>query len=240
MPEKLAPGAERLAVALDVADRARLTALCRALRGRVGVFKVGLELYTALGPEAIELVVSEGGPVFLDLKLHDIPNTVAAAVRQAARREVALLTVHCAGGTEMLKAAVAAAAESPRPPKLLGVTVLTSLQAADLDQIGLSGPVPAAVLRLAGLAQGAGLGGLVTSPEEVQALRAALGPGPLLVVPGIRPEGAERGDQRRVATPAEAIRRGASLLVVGRPITAAADPAAAADAIAAEIAGALA
>lgn len=240
MPEKLAPGAERLAVALDVADRARLTALCRALRGRVGVFKVGLELYTALGPEAIELVVSEGGPVFLDLKLHDIPNTVAAAVRQAARREVALLTLHCAGGVEMLKAAVAAAAEFPRPPKLLGVTVLTSLQAADLDQIGLSGPVPAAVLRLAGLAQGAGLGGLVTSPEEVQALRAALGPGPLLVVPGIRPEGAERGDQRRVATPAEAIRRGASLLVVGRPITAAADPAAAADAIAAEIAGALA
>jgi orotidine-5'-phosphate decarboxylase len=167
--------------------------------------------------------------VFLDLKLHDIPNTVQGAARSAARSGAALLTVHAGGGADMIAAAVRGAGPKVR---VLAVTVLTSLDGAALDAIGLAGPPEAAVVRLARLAVAAGAGGLVCSPLEVAAVRAAVGPGPLLVVPGVRPAGAARGDQSRVATPEAAVRDGADVLVLGRPLRDAPDPAAAARAIA--------
>jgi orotidine-5'-phosphate decarboxylase len=173
-----------------------------------------------------------GRPVFLDLKLHDIPATVEGAARSAAATGAALLTVHAAGGPEMVRAAVRGAGPGVR---VLAVTVLTSLDAAAFEEIGLAGPPEAAVVRLARLAVGAGAGGLVCSPQEVAAVRAAVGPGPLLVVPGVRPAGAALGDQARVATPAQAVGAGADVIVVGRPLRDAPDPVAAARAIAAEL-----
>ncbi len=229
------PG-RRIVVALDVPDLDQALELARALRDVAGMFKVGLELFSATGPRAVEAVRALGVPVFLDLKLHDIPATVAGAVRSIGRLGASLLTVHASGGSEMLRAAAEAAAALPDPPVILGVTVLTSLESADLEAVGLSGPPEVAVLRLARLTCSAGAGGLVCSPREVAALRAALGPAPLLVVPGVRPAGKELSDQKRVSTPAEAVASGADLLVVGRPITRAADPPAAARAIAAEMA----
>ncbi len=228
---------ERIAVAIDVADRARLLDLVRALRGAVGMFKLGKEVFTALGPAAVELVRAEGGEVFLDLKYHDIPNTVAGAVHAAARLGVRMLTVHASGGEAMLRAAGDAARASPAPPRVIAVTVLTSLADVDLERIGLQGPAGAAVERLAGLALGAGVDGLVASAQEVGRLRSAFGPRPWLVTPGIRPAGAGAQDQARVATPGAAVRAGADVLVIGRPITQAADPRAAARAVAAEIGG---
>jgi orotidine-5'-phosphate decarboxylase len=171
-----------------------------------------------------------GRPVFLDLKLHDIPATVEGAARSAAASGASLLTVHAAGGAEMVRAAVKGAGGRLR---VLAVTVLTSLDADALDAVGLAGPPEAAVVRLARLAVGAGAGGLVCSPHEVGAVRAAVGAGPLLVVPGVRPEGAARGDQARVATPEAAVAAGADVIVVGRPLRDAPDPVAAARAIAA-------
>lgn len=224
--------AERLCAALDFPSFAAAEPFARLIAPHVGVLKVGLELFAAEGPAAVRAAAALGRPVFLDLKLHDIPNTVEGAARSAAASGAALLTVHAAGGAEMVRAAVRGAGPGVR---VLAVTVLTSLDAAALEAIGLAGPPEAAVVRLARLAVGAGAGGLVCSPHEVAAVRAAVGPGPLLVVPGVRPAGAARGDQARVATPAEAVRAGADVIVLGRPLRDAPDPAAAAREIAASL-----
>jgi orotidine-5'-phosphate decarboxylase len=218
-----------ICAALDVGDPGGAERLAAKLAGHVGVFKVGLELFVAHGRASLDAVRRFGLPIFLDLKLHDIPQTVEGAARGVALLGVDYVTVHASGGAEMIRAARRALPHT----KLLAVTALTSLGPEDLDAVGLSRD---AVPRLARLAVGAGADGVVCSPQEVAALRAALGPGPLLVVPGIRPAGAGAGDQRRTGTPAEAIRAGASMLVIGRPLRDAADPAAAADAIAREIA----
>jgi orotidine-5'-phosphate decarboxylase len=218
----------RICAALDVPDPAAATLLAQKLAGHVGLFKVGLELFVAHGRAAIDAVRGFGLPIFLDLKLHDIPQTVESAARGVAALGVEYVTVHASGGTEMIRAARRAL---PRT-KLLAVTALTSLGPDDLEAIGLPRD---AVPRLAKLAIAAGADGVVCSPQEVASLRGALGGGPLLVVAGIRPAGAAAGDQRRTGTPAEAVRAGASILVVGRPLRDASDPAAAADAIAREI-----
>lgn len=225
----------RLAVALDASEREEILRLAGALRGRVGVAKVGLEAFTAHGPALVAAVRELGLPVFLDLKLHDIPNTVERAASNAARLGVAMLTVHASGGEAMLRAAVAGAAKAQRPPAVLAVTVLTSLDDGALAELGIPGGASGRVAAWAALAQRCGCAGVVCSPQEAAGLRSALGPGFLLVTPGVRPSGESRGDQRRVATPREAIAAGADLLVVGRPITAAADPVAAAEAIVAEM-----
>jgi orotidine-5'-phosphate decarboxylase len=218
-----------ICAALDVNDPGAAERLASKLVGHVGLFKVGLELFVAHGRAAVDAIRKFHLPVFLDLKLHDIPQTVEGAARGVAALGVDYVTVHASGGSEMIRAARRAL---PRT-KLLAVTALTSLGPDDLDAVGLARDV---VPRLAKLAVAAGADGVVCAPQEVWALRASLGPAPLLVVPGIRPAGAAAGDQRRTGTPAEAIRAGASILVIGRPLRDAPDPAAAADAIAREIA----
>ncbi len=224
-----------LAVALDTSERGEVVRLARLLTGRAGTVKVGLEAFTAHGPDLVREVRDLGVPVFLDLKLHDIPNTVERAARNAARLGAAMLTVHASGGEAMLRAAVGGAADAERPPAVLAVTVLTSLDDAALDGLGIPGGAAGRVRAWAEMARRAGCAGVVCSPREASALRAALGAGFLLVTPGIRPAGAASADQRRVATPRAAVEAGADILVVGRPITAAADPAAAAEAILAEL-----
>ncbi len=209
------------------------------LRGVCRWVKVGLELYLLAGNAIIEELGSQGYSVFLDLKFHDIPNTVAAAVRSAGSTGASLLTVHAAGGPAMLAAAAEASASLQNGPRLLAVTVLTSMDGPQLAAIGIPESPGEQVLRLAQMAQGSGIDGLVCSAEEVGMLRQQLGAQPMLVTPGIRPAGTMVGDQKRVATPAAAIQAGASALVVGRPITQAADPAAAAQAILKEIGSAL-
>jgi orotidine-5'-phosphate decarboxylase len=222
-------------VAIDTPDAAAARALVAAVAGAVGGVKIGLEFCAANGPRAAKEVAA-GHALFLDLKLHDIPNTVAGAVRAVAALEPLLLTVHVAGGAAMMRAAVEAAAASGRQRvKLIGVTVLTSLDEGDLASVGQAGPISDQARRLALLARASGLDGVVCSPHEVAELRAACGPGFLLVVPGIRPAGAAPGDQKRVMGPGEALAAGADYLVIGRPITAAPDPLAAARAIAAEL-----
>jgi orotidine-5'-phosphate decarboxylase len=222
---------QRLAVALDSSEREEILRLARALRGRVGVAKVGLEAFSAHGPDLVREVGDFGVPVFLDLKLHDIPNTVERAARNAARLGVAMLTVHASGGEAMLRAAVAGAASVDPSLAVLAVTVLTSLDDGGLAELGIPGGAAGRVTAWAALAQRCGCAGVICSPQEAAGLRASLGPGFLLVTPGVRPVGESSGDQRRVATPGQAIASGSDLLVVGRPITAAADPAAAAEAI---------
>ena len=231
----------RLVVALDSSERDAVLVLARELSGAVGMVKLGLEAFTAVGPGLVEEVQALGVPVFLDLKLHDIPNTVERAAANCARLGVSAFTVHAGGGAAMLAAAVGGASSAgQRPPVVLAVTVLTSLDQAALTALHLPGTAAERALAWAGLAAGAGCGGMVCSAQEVGELRRALGAGPLLVTPGIRPRGGDVGDQRRVATAGEAIRAGASWLVVGRPITTAAKPRAAAEAMVAEIAAALA
>jgi orotidine-5'-phosphate decarboxylase len=227
---------ERLAVALDTADRDELERWCRFFGPRVGVLKVGLEAFAALGPVAVETARRAGERVFLDLKLHDIPNTVAGAVRAARELGVDLLTVHTSGGLEMLQAAAEAAGGQLR---LLGVTLLTHLDDAELVRLDLPGPAERRVERWAALAARGGCAGVICSPLEVAALRSRH-PAPfLLVTPGVRPAGTAGGDdQRRVSTPAAALEAGADLLVVGRPLTRAADPGAALEALLREMAGA--
>jgi orotidine-5'-phosphate decarboxylase len=225
---------DKLIVALDFPSADAAMALVGRLDGCCRWFKVGMELYYAAGNRVIEALRERGFEVFLDLKLHDIPNTVAGAVRSVTGLGASLLTIHADGGERMMRAA-AQAASQPGTPRLLAVTVLTSMDEADLHAIGVVDEPETQVLRLARLAQTAGIDGLVCSAEEVAAVRAAMGPQALLVVPGIRPEGGG-DDQRRVASAAEAIARGASMLVVGRPITQATDPARAASGILAEIA----
>lgn len=228
-------GRERLIVALDAPDAARAQKLVRQLGESVSFYKVGKELFTAEGPLIVRELVDEGKKVFLDLKFHDIPNTVAGAVRSAAALGVSLITVHASGGAQMLKAAAEAAAESEAKPTILAVTVLTSLSGEDLQEIGVTGTVEAQVLRLAALALQSGCGGIVASAQEAAHLRQSLGAGFKLVTPGIRPAGSDTADQVRVVTPEAAIRAGADYLVVGRPITAASDPVAAAKAIVRQI-----
>jgi orotidine-5'-phosphate decarboxylase len=224
-------------VALDTVSVHDALALTRAVKPFVGGVKVGLEFFSANGPEGVRAVIATGVPVFLDLKLHDIPNTVVGALKALAPLSPAIINVHASGGAAMMKAAAAALGAGPARPKLIAVTVLTSLEAADLAAMGISGSPIDQVTRLARLVKESGLDGVVCSPQEVQAVRAACGPGFLIVTPGVRPAGSALGDQRRVMTPAEALDAGADLLVIGRPITAARDPAAAARGIAAELAG---
>ncbi len=225
-------------------------ALAERLAGKVGAFKVGSQLFTAKGPEALRRVAEFGTGIFLDLKFHDIPNTVAGAVKEAAALPgVRMLTLHASGGARMLSAAREAISEMKEPPKLLGVTILTSMGPSDLREAGMLGSIRNRVLSLARMAQKAGMDGVVASPEEVAAIRKACGDDFLIVVPGIRPEAGgkkvklgqnrKQDDQRRVATPGVAILAGADYLVIGRPILSAPDPSEAASAIAAEVAGAM-
>jgi orotidine-5'-phosphate decarboxylase len=221
---------DRLIVALDVPSGGEALALAARLQGHVGVLKVGKQLFTATGPDVVRRLVSGGSKVFLDLKYHDIPNTVAGAVAAAAELGAAFVTVHALGGRRMIEAAAAAASGSGT--RILAVTVLTSQDDASLADVGLAGPVDAAVERLALLARSAGAHGVVASPREIATVRRACGPAFLVVTPGVRPAGSAADDQARTATPAAAIAAGADYLVIGRPITGAPDPAAAADAIA--------
>jgi orotidine-5'-phosphate decarboxylase len=224
---------ERLIVALDYPDAKAALDLVDRLDGATRWFKIGLELYVAEGNSLVAELQRRGYSIFLDLKFHDIPNTVASAVRSVARVGAHMLTVHAAGGPAMLSAAAEAAGETG--PILLAVTVLTSMDDAQLAATGVTGSPAIQVETLAQMAYANGARGLVCSAVEVANLRKRLGSKPLLVIPGIRPEGAATGDQRRVATPGAAIAAGASYLVVGRPITRAADPGAAARAILAEM-----
>lgn len=230
---------DRLIVALDVPSAVAARELAARLRGTCRWVKVGLELYLAAGSAMVEELTAQGFSVFLDLKFHDIPNTVAGAVRSAASMGASLLTVHAAGGPAMLRAASEAGAATKNAPQLLAVTVLTSMDRAQLSAIGIETTPADQVLRLARMAVDAEMRGLVCSPEEVALLRRELGAEPRLVVPGIRPAGVAVGDQKRIATPADAIHAGASQLVVGRPITQAGDPAKAAQAILDEITSAV-
>jgi orotidine-5'-phosphate decarboxylase len=230
---------QRLIVALDVPDAAASADMVNRLEGRCRWFKVGMELFTAAGPAVLEPILKRGYKVFLDLKFHDIPNTVAGAVRSSAALGVHIVTVHAAGGPAMLAAARAALAGRANPPELLAVTVLTSMDAAQLSAVGVESTPLEQAETLSTVALEAGYRGFVCSAREVAWLRAATGPEGTLAVPGIRPAGTDSGDQKRIATPAEALRQGASYLVVGRPIVQAADPARAAEAILGEMAGAL-
>jgi orotidine-5'-phosphate decarboxylase len=231
---------KRLIVALDVPGLASAARLVDQLENTCHWYKIGLELFTAAGPAVIEPLVARGHSVFLDLKLHDIPNTVASAVRSAAALGVRMLTLHASGGPAMLAAARAALDGIADPPQLLAVTVLTSMDPAELSAVGLDRSPAEQVELLARMGLAAGIRGFVCSPLEVASLRALTGPEGVLVTPGIRPAGAALGDQKRIATPAEALRQGASYLVVGRPITQSPDPSEAADAILHEMAAVLA
>jgi orotidine-5'-phosphate decarboxylase len=223
---------ERLIVALDVSSGGEAQKLVARLGDAAGIYKVGLQLFTSEGPSIVRDLVASGRRVFLDLKLHDIPTTVALAVKSAAELGVHMLTVHASGGTAMLRAATEAAAGRL---SILAVTVLTSLNDEDMQEIGVSGRVSDQVLRMAALAQSAGCQGIVTSPRESLMVRKSMGKGFAIVTPGIRPAGAEANDQQRTATPEQAISNGASHIVVGRPITHAEDPATAAGAIISEM-----
>jgi orotidine-5'-phosphate decarboxylase len=226
----------RVIVALDFPAREPALRLVEQLDPSMCRLKVGKELFTRLGPEFVEALNRCGFEVFLDLKYHDIPNTVAAACAVAADLGVWMVNLHASGGTKMMEAARERLAQFATPPLLIAVTVLTSLGPDDLEEVGLPGDPQANVMRLARLAQGAGMDGVVCSPQEASLLRRELGQGFTLVTPGVRPASAGRDDQKRVMTPADAIAAGASYLVVGRPVTAAADPLAALDAINREVA----
>lgn len=231
---------QRIFVAIDTTDASRALELARMLAGRVGGLKIGLELYAAHGPGVVRQIAELGAPLFLDLKLHDIPNTVGGAAAAVARAGAAMLTVHALGGFHMMRRAVEASGEAASAaglpaPAVLAVTVLTSHREEDLPTLGLAGPVEQAVLRLATLAREAGANGIVCSPCEVASVRAVF-PSGLLVVPGVRPPDAGLDDQARTATPARAIAAGADHIVVGRPVTGSVDPRAAVEAIARQIA----
>jgi len=223
---------DRLIVALDVSSAAAAREIVAAVGDSASTYKVGMQLFTAEGPQVVRELVGSGRRVFLDLKYHDIPSTVGAAVREAAELGVNMLTVHAAGGSKMLRAAADAGREGLT---VLAVTVLTSFDQAELESVGVASTLPEQVLKLATLAVASGCQGIVSSAREAPALRRKLGNGFALVTPGVRPAGSEAQDQARVVTPAAAIAAGASHIVVGRPITGAANPAAAAAAILSEI-----
>lgn len=232
---------ERLIIALDVTTQEKALQLVHMLRPYAGMFKIGMQLFYNEGPKVIKAVQDLGVKVFLDLKLHDIPNTVAGAARALTGLGVSIINVHAAGGTAMMKAASAAAAEEAealgvKRPKVIAVTVLTSIDQGILNnEIGIPGTVPYRVVNWTRLSRYAGLDGVVASPREVKDIREACGPDFMIVTPGVRPAGAAAGDQKRVMTPAEAIKAGATHLVIGRPITAAPDPEKAAENILDEI-----
>lgn len=231
---------DRLILALDLPSLEATEGMLKRLQGKIHLFKVGLELFTAEGPRVITRIHDRGGKVFLDLKLHDIPQTVAAAVAKAVQWGVFMLDVHVAGGEEMMRAAAHAAADRAEAigierPRLLGVTVLTSLAEADLQTLGIGQALEEQVLSLARLAKEAGLDGVVASPREAEAIRRRLGPDLLLVTPGIRSRVGETDDQRRVATARDALKAGADYIVVGRPILKAADPVEAVEKLVAEM-----
>ncbi len=230
---------DRLIVALDVPTAIDAQEIVYELGDSVSFYKVGLQLFTAEGPRIVSELVSSGRKVFLDLKLHDIPNTVAGAVKSASELGVTMLTVHAAGGRKMLAAAAEAARPAPQPLTILAVTVLTSFAEEDLRQSGVQSSIPDQVLHLAMLAKSSGCDGIVTSPKESKKARSALGPEMAIVTPGIRPAGADPGDQARVATPTAAIQAGASHIVVGRPILSAPNRNEAAAAIIRELSSAL-
>jgi len=215
---------KKVIVAIDVPDAAAALALAKRLDPALCRVKVGKELFVAAGPVVVDALGEAGFEVFLDLKFHDIPNTVAGAVKSAARHGVWMLNVHASGGEAMMRAAREAAAGFPKPPLLIAVTILTSLSTAELAPIGYAGTAEQMVERLARLTQAAGLDGVVCSAQEAPALRRACGPAFKLVTPGIRLPGSEKGDQSRIVTPVDAVKLGADYLVIGRPITQAADP----------------
>ena len=228
---------DRILVPLDTTNLVRASELAASLNGHVGGIKLGKEFFTAHGQNGVRQVIIEGQPFFLDLKFHDIPNTVAGAIRSANQLGPFMLNVHASGGCAMMKAAVRANLESRKPNCiLLAVTLLTSLSSDDLRDIGMRANVGQQVVRLARLAQDCGMDGVVCSPLEIDLIREACGQDFILVVPGVRPTWAAAGDQKRIATPSEAIARGADYLVIGRPITAADDPVAAAVRIGEELA----
>ncbi len=226
---------DRLVVALDVADRAGALRLVDELQGLVGMFKVGLELYTACGPALVREIIESGERVFLDLKFHDIPNTVAGAARSAARLGVSIFNLHALGGAEMMRAAADAIARQDSRPTLLGVTVLTSMNKTDLAEVGVVSQVEGEVLRLALLARDSGLDGVVASPQEIRLIRERIPSRFIILTPGIRHAWSESGDQKRTATPSAALRDGADFIVIGRAITASPDPRAAAERILEEV-----
>ena len=232
---------DKLIVALDVDTPDQALDLVTDLRDVAGMFKIGSQLFTLAGPRIVKDVIASGAKVFLDLKFHDIPHQVAGAARSAAQLGVSLFTLHASGGAEMMRRAVEAVTEvaereGTTRPAVLAVSVLTSIDAASLSQIGISSSPEESVLRLVKLAEQSGVDGVVASPREAATIRATIArPKFLIVTPGIRPAGNDAGDQRRVATPAAALNAGVDYLVVGRPITAAADPVAAAREIAAEM-----
>ena len=228
-----------LIFALDISP-GELSRWLGLLKDWVWGFKVGKELFTEGGPQVVEKIREEGGRVFLDLKYHDIPNTVAGAARAATRLEVEMFDLHALGGQEMMRRAVEACREEAErlgvvPPKVLAVTILTSLRDRDLEEIGIGGRVRDTVARLALLARKAGVDGVVASPQEIEVIRAECGEGFLIVTPGVRPKGMARHDQSRILTPGEAVKAGADFLVVGRPIREAEDPVWMAQAILAEV-----
>ena len=220
---------DRLIVALDVPSLKEAEALVKTLSGSVHIFKIGKELFTSAGPEAVKMVHRHGAKVFLDLKFHDIPNTVAQALRAASNLNVFMVNVHCLGGRVMMqKAAEAVKASCKNPPLLLGVTVLTSLAENDLKQVGIQKKIKDEVSALAKLAKKSGLDGVVASAQEIRLIRKACGKDFLIVTPGVRPAWAAVGDQKRIMTPREAIQAGSDFIVIGRPITQHSDPLAAA------------
>lgn len=226
---------ERLIIALDFPDALQARRAAAAVGGTAGWLKIGKQLFTAEGPAIVRELTQAGHNIFLDQKFHDIPATVAGAVKAAAALGVGIITVHASGGSAMLRAAVQAAGESEAPPIIVAVTVLTSQTDAELQETGVAGRVIDHVLRLASLARAAGCDGVVASAKEAPDIRRELGTGFAIITPGVRPAGAAHHDQARVVTPAEAIQAGATHMVVGRPITEAADPAAAAMQIVEEI-----
>jgi len=218
--------------ALDTTDVSKALAWAKAIKPYVGGLKIGMEFFNANGPQGVAKVAEVGLPIFLDLKLHDIPNTVAGGIRALLPLGIAITNVHASGGPAMMRAAADEASKAgAKRPKIIGVTMLTSLDASDLTATGVTGTTSEHVVRLAKLAQASGLDGVVCSAQEIEPLRRACGKDFMLIVPGIRPAGANLADQKRVMTPREAFALGATIIVIGRPITEAADPAAAARAI---------
>jgi len=229
---------DRIIVALDFDNKQDALDLVKKLNGKVGVFKVGKELFTKCGPEIVKEIQNLGGKVFLDLKYHDIPNTVSKAVAQATKMGVYMMTLHTSGGAEMLKAAMESAEKNAvdgNVPILLGVTVLTSLDDDGLHQIGFNYTAEELVVKLVAMAKNSGIKGIVCSAKEVSKLREIFGDEMILVTPGIRPVWSIAGDQKRITTPADAIKNGSDFMVIGRPITKAENPTEAAEKIAEEI-----